>query len=152
MDCQSLAHSSGTNHVTKCPGDVPGQVIGINSILSSPDVMLLTMFSTHAATCNHSVDCDTDHSLICASIRMQPKRFFHSKQKGHIRINISNTTYTEKNQQFIESIRTALSGIETESSEENWNTLFVTSYTTLHSQHTAKNNERTLTGTRQTSL
>ena len=95
----------------------------------------------------HSVDCDTDHSLICASIRMQPKRFFHSKQKGHIRINISNTTYTEKNQQFIESIRTALSGIETESSEENWNTLFVTSYTTLHSQHTAKNNERILTGT-----
>ena len=54
---------------------------------------------------------------------MQPKRLFHSKQKCHIRINISNTTYPEKIQQFIESIRTALSGIETESAEENWNTI-----------------------------
>ena len=54
---------------------------------------------------------------------MQPKRLFNSKQKGHIRINISDTTYPEKNQQFIESIRTVLSGIETESAEENWNTL-----------------------------
>ena len=49
----------------------------------------------------HSADCDTDHSLICARVRMQPKRLFHSKQKGHIRINISNTTYPMKNQQFI---------------------------------------------------
>ena len=45
----------------------------------------------------HSADCDTDHSLICARVRMQPKRLFHSKQKGHIRINISNTTYPMKN-------------------------------------------------------
>ena len=50
MDCQSLTHSSRTNHVTKCPGEIPGRFISINSILSSPDVMLLTMFSTHAAT------------------------------------------------------------------------------------------------------
>ena len=68
-----------------------------------------------------SADCDTDHSLICAMVRMQPKRLFRSKQKGHIRINIGNNTYPEKNQQFIESIRTALSGIESE--EENWNTI-----------------------------
>ena len=66
----------------------------------------------------HSAYCDTDHSLICARVRMQPKRFFHSKQKGHnIRINICYTTYPEKNQQFIESIRTALFGIETKSAE-----------------------------------
>ena len=56
-------------------------------------------------------------------IIQEHKRLFHCKQKGHIRINISNTPYPEKNQQFIESIRTALSGIETESAEENWNTL-----------------------------
>ena len=71
----------------------------------------------------HSADCDTGHSLICAIIRMQPKRLFHSKQKGHTHINISDTTYPENNQQFIESIRTALSGFETESAEENWNPL-----------------------------
>ena len=50
IDGQSLTHSWRTNHATKCPGDTPGQVIGINLILSLPDVMLLTMFSTHAAT------------------------------------------------------------------------------------------------------
>ena len=99
----------------------------------------------------HSADCDTDHSLICARVRMQPKRLFHSKQKGHIRINICNTTYPEKNQQFIESIRTALSGIETESAEENWNTLRDIIYDTALTTY-GKNNERTLTGTRQTSL
>ena len=27
----------------------------------------------------HSADCDTDHSLICARVRMQRKRLFHSK-------------------------------------------------------------------------
>ena len=50
MDCQSLSHSSRTHRATKCPGDIPGLVIGINLILLSPDIMLLTMFSTHAAT------------------------------------------------------------------------------------------------------
>ena len=99
----------------------------------------------------HSADCDTDHSLICARVRMQPIRLFHSKQKGHIRINISNTTYPMKNQQFIESIRTALSGIESESAEENWNTLRDIIYDTALTTY-GKNNERTLTGTRQTSL
>ena len=99
----------------------------------------------------HSADCDTDHSLICARVRMQPKRFFHSKQKGHIRINISNTTYPMKNQQFIESIRTALSGIESGSAEENCNTLRDIIYDTALTTY-GKNNERTLTGTRQTSL
>ena len=53
----------------------------------------------------HSADFDTDHSLICARVRMQPKRLFHFRQKGHIRINISNTTYPEKNQQFRIRIR-----------------------------------------------
>ena len=77
--------------------------------------------------------------LICARVRLQPKRLFHSKQKGHMRINISNTTYPMKNQQFIESIRTALSGIESEGAEENWNTLrdiiYDTALTTYGKKH-----------------
>ena len=83
-------------------------------------------------------------------VRMQPKRFFHSKQKGHIRINKCNTTYLEKNQQFIESIRTALFGIETKSAEDNWSTLRDIIYDTALT--TYGKNDKTLTGTRQTSL
>ena len=93
-------------------------------------------------TCSyHSADCDTDHSLICPRVRMQPNTLFHSKQKGHIRINIGNTAYPEKNQQFIESIRTALSGIETESAEENGNTLRDIIYDTALTTY-GKNNEK----------
>ena len=99
----------------------------------------------------HSADCDTDHSLKCARFRMQPKRLFHSKQKA-IRINIGNITYPEKNQQFIYLIRTALSGIETESAEENWNTLRDIIYDTALTAYGKKKTEKTLTGTRQTSL
>ena len=57
-----------------------------------------------------------------------------------------------KNQQFIESIRTALSGIEGESAEENWNTLRDIIFDTALTTYGKKRNERTLTGTRQTSL
>ena len=50
MDRQSQTHYLITNRVKKCPGDITGRVIDINLILSSPDTMLLTVFSTHAAT------------------------------------------------------------------------------------------------------
>ena len=37
----------------------------------------------------HSADCDTDHSLVCCKIRMQPKKFHHTKTKGIPRIDVS---------------------------------------------------------------
>ena len=30
----------------------------------------------------HSADCDTDHSLVCCKIKMQPKRFHRTKKQG----------------------------------------------------------------------
>uniref|UniRef100_A0A0L8I7E3 Endonuclease/exonuclease/phosphatase domain-containing protein n=1 Tax=Octopus bimaculoides TaxID=37653 RepID=A0A0L8I7E3_OCTBM len=30
----------------------------------------------------HSADCDTDHSLVCCKIRLQPKRFHSAKKPG----------------------------------------------------------------------
>ena len=123
MDCDTLAHSSRTNRVTKCHGNIQDRVIGINLILSSP----------------------------CAGVRMQPKRLFHSKQKGHIRINIGNTGYPENNQQFIESIRSRSPELKPKV-QKRIRTLFVTSYTKQHSQRTAKTTKKTLTGTRKTSL
>ena len=34
----------------------------------------------------HSADCDTDHSLVCCKIRMQPKKLNHTKTKVISRI------------------------------------------------------------------
>ena len=58
----------------------------------------------------------------------------HSKQKG--RVNIDNTTYPEKNQHLIQSIRTEPYEIQTESVEGNWNAS--RDIMILHSQHSAK--------------
>ena len=105
MNCQSLTHFSRTNNVTKKSQVQLDLVITIRDALNN-------IGPTHA-------DCDTDHSLICARVRMQPNMIVHSKQKG--RFNIDNTTYPEKIQHLIQSIRTALSEIQTESVEGNWN-------------------------------
>ena len=31
----------------------------------------------------HSADCNTDHSLVCCKIRLQPKRFHRTKKQGN---------------------------------------------------------------------
>ena len=38
----------------------------------------------------HSADCDTDHLLVCGSIKLSPKKFFLSKAKGKPRLNTAN--------------------------------------------------------------
>ena len=103
-------------------------------------------------TCSyHSADCDIDHSLICASIIMQPTRLFHSNRKS-IYVSTSVTLHIQRR------INSSLNQSERRSLElkprvqKRTGTPFLTSYTTLHSQHTTTNNERTQTGTRQTSL
>ena len=55
MNCPSQPLSLKTNHVAKCTGDIPGQVIGINLTSSSPGVILSTMSSKHAATTARNV-------------------------------------------------------------------------------------------------
>ena len=37
----------------------------------------------------HSADCDTDHSLVCCKIRLQPKKFHRAKKLGTPRIDVS---------------------------------------------------------------
>ena len=38
----------------------------------------------------HSADCNTDHSLVCCRIRLQPKRFHRTKKQGNPRIDVSH--------------------------------------------------------------
>ena len=38
---------------------------------------------------HHSADCDTDHSMACCKIRMQPKKFHSTKKMGNRRVGVS---------------------------------------------------------------
>ena len=138
-----------TNRVTKGPGDIPGQVIGINLILSSPDAMILTMFSTHAATTVRIATLIT--RWYAPGLECNKNGFFILCRK----VIYVSTSVTLPIPRIINS---SLNQSERRCPElkpkvqTRIGTLFVTSYTTQHSQHTAKTTKKTLTGSRQASL
>ena len=52
----------------------------------------------------HSADCDTDHSLVCCTIRMQPKRIHRSKKQGNPRIDTSKLCQPDLVEQVADSL------------------------------------------------
>ncbi|XP_076041799.1 uncharacterized protein LOC143025684 [Oratosquilla oratoria] len=72
----------------------------------------------------HSADCDTNHSLVCCKIRLQPKKLHKSKQKGKPRMNTTGMHLPEKVEEFAKSLQKALS-VEHQhcSAAEKWNHL-----------------------------
>ena len=54
----------------------------------------------------HSTDCDTDHSLVCCKLRLQPRKFYHTKQKGkpHIKEELDAEPTLEDLGKAIESL------------------------------------------------
>lgn len=57
----------------------------------------------------HSADCDTDHSLVCCKIKLQPKVFHHSKKEGKPRIDTTNMKLPHKVEEFAKAFKDALS-------------------------------------------
>ena len=51
----------------------------------------------------HSADCNTDHSLVCCKIRLQPKRFHCTKKQGNPRIDVSKMSQPNLMSQFAEA-------------------------------------------------
>ena len=51
----------------------------------------------------HSADCNTDHSLVCCKIRLQPKRFHRIKKQGKARIDVSKMSQPNLMSQFAEA-------------------------------------------------
>ena len=51
----------------------------------------------------HSADCDTDHSLVCCKIRLQPKTFHRSKKPGNPRIDVIKMSQPDLVEQFAEA-------------------------------------------------
>ena len=51
----------------------------------------------------HRADCNTDHSLVCCNIRLQPKRFHRTKKQGNPRIEVSKMSQPNLMSQFAEA-------------------------------------------------
>ena len=77
----------------------------------------------------HSVNCDTDHSLVCCKIRMQPKKFHRTKTKGNARIDISKMSQPDLMEQFTQTLEKESGSSQSgESATEKWEALPDTMY------------------------
>ena len=76
----------------------------------------------------HSEDCDTDHSLVCCKIRMQPKKFHRTKTKGTPRIDNSKMSQPDLLGQFAQTFEKEVVALNPVT--EKWETLGDTMYRT----------------------
>ena len=84
----------------------------------------------HTRSC-HSADCDTDHSLVCCKITMQPKKFHHTKTKGNPRIDVSKMSQPDLMKQFAQMFEKELGSLQPgDSATERWDALRDTMYHT----------------------
>ena len=94
--------------------------------------MILTRRDSINSVCSirafHSADCDTDHSLIAAKVKLKPRKIHHSKMKGQPRINTCKTAYPDRNQEFVERPEETLTNEEEQNAENRWNFLRNTIY------------------------
>ena len=67
----------------------------------------------------HSTDCDTDHSLMCCRVKLQPK-FLHTKQKGKTRIDVSKTKHPDHLAKFKTVFSSTFVGDYNLPSTEQW--------------------------------
>ena len=76
-------------------------------------------------TCSyHSADCDTDHSLVCCKIKLQPKRYHRGKKQGYPRIDVSKMSQPDLVEQFARKFESELKTSQTGDSDmEKWATL-----------------------------
>ena len=72
----------------------------------------------------HSADCDTDHSLVCCKMRIQPKRFHRTKIQGNPRIDVSKMSRPDLVEQFAEAFEQELGALQPgDSATERWEAL-----------------------------
>ena len=79
----------------------------------------------------HSADYDTDHSLMCCKIRMQPKKFHRPKTKGIPRIDASKMSQPDVMEQFAQTFEKELGSLQPgDSATEKLEALHDTMYRT----------------------
>lgn len=88
----------------------------VMAIVKWKSLKLVLLTSTY-----HSAECDTDHSLVCCKIRLQPKKLHRTRQAGKPHINATMMQYTEKIEDFVKYFKDALSVDHSHnSSSEKW--------------------------------
>ena len=77
----------------------------------------------------HSAVCDTDHSLVCSTVKLTPKRIYRSKTKLQPKINTSKTKDLVCCQKFQTKLCEALGEVSSlPSKEEKWQKIKDTTY------------------------
>ena len=72
----------------------------------------------------HSAVCNTDHSLVCCRIRLQPKRFHRTKKQGKPRIDVSHMSQPNLMSQFAEAFEREFGAPQpNDSATEKWEIL-----------------------------
>ena len=93
----------------------------------------------------HSADCDTDHSLVCCKIRMQPKTFHCTKTKGIPCIDVSKMSQPDLMEQFAQTFEKESGALQpgdsaTEKIEALRDTMYRTALATLGKNSSKSNN------------
>jgi len=79
----------------------------------------------------HSADCDTDHSLVCCKIKLQPKKIHRSRPEGKPRIDVNKTTHPDKAADFTQALSEVFdSDPPGGSAHERWDHIRETVYST----------------------
>ena len=77
----------------------------------------------------HRTYCNTDHSLVCRKIRMQPKKFYRTKTKGNSRIDVSKMSQPDLMEQFVRTFGKEFGAFQPgDSATEKWEALRDTMY------------------------
>ncbi|XP_063586344.1 craniofacial development protein 2-like [Penaeus indicus] len=71
----------------------------------------------------HSADCDTDHSLVCCTIKLHPKKFYRTKQTAHPKVDVTKTKDSGRINTFASSFTSQFIHTEGLSSTEMWTNL-----------------------------
>ena len=72
----------------------------------------------------NSADCNTDHSLVCCKIILQPKRFHRTKKQGNARIDVSKMSQPNLMSQFAEAFQREFGAPQPkDSATEKWEIL-----------------------------
>ena len=86
----------------------------------------------------HSADCNTNHSLVCCKIRLQPKRFHRTKKQGNPHIEVSKMWQPNLMSQFAEAFEKEFDAPQSKvSATEKWEILRYT----MHRKKTSKTHD-----------
>ena len=67
--------------------------------------------------------CDTDHSLVCSNIRIEPKKLHRSKKPGEPRLHVSSSAIPEKKEQYIQKLEVSLLTNDYGNATDEWNNI-----------------------------